>query len=322
MGISLSSFFQWRFNIFMCRLVGWKITQSYMRFLGKLYFFFNRKEQSRIKNAIKSVFDGRKEKPEIKSITRNVFKGIVMHYYEKFFNAFSSASTWRAFLKTHMENDGLATIKKALSKGNGVLLITGHFGGVEFIPGYLGLNNIPISIVVKFKSQYLRELSNQRTQGYDAKIIDPDKTPNVMKAISNDLKDNRVVITQCDELDEWRPCRKSRINFLGRKIHPDRTINILSKRCKTSVVFGIMQRNKEYGYKFIVTSWKEISKQYKRAKNMSLGEVVLKFMEQYIYNYPEEWYQWKKYPVLDIFSVSAPCAVTQPIVSAARPLAV
>jgi len=275
-----------------------------MSFLGKLYFFFNRKERSRIKNAVKSVFDGHKEKPEIKYITKGVFRGILLHYYEKFFNAFSSTETWKNFLKTHMENKGLSTIYKALSKGNGVLLITGHFGGVEFIPGYLALNNIPVTIIVKFKSQYLCDLSNQRAREMDAKFIEPAKTPNIIKAIFNDLKENRVVITQCDELDEWRPCRNSRINFLGRNIHPDRTLNVLTKRCKTSVVFGVMHRNKTYGYNFIVKSWEEISKQYKRAINISLGEVILKFMEQYIYKYPEEWYQWKKHHALDSFAFS------------------
>jgi hypothetical protein len=46
---------------------------------------------------------------------------------------------------------------------------------------------------------------------------------------------------------------------------------------------------------------------------MSIGEVILKYMEQYIYNFPQEWYQWKKYPVLDMFApagieIEAPAA--------------
>ncbi|MGD2028820.1 MAG: hypothetical protein PVG86_02690 [Desulfobacterales bacterium] len=302
MKINLSSFLQKRFNIFMCRMLGWRITLFYMSILGKLYFFFNRKERRKIKTAVKTVFTGRDYESQIKSITKAVFRGTLFHYYEKFFNAYSTTETWKAFFRTHIENEGLSAIDQALSEGRGALLITGHLGGVEFLPGYLALNNYPVTIVVKFSTNRLREISNQRASEVSTRFIDPDRTPNIMKAICDNLKENRVVITQCDEIDEWRPCRNHKIDFLGKHIHMDKTINILSKRCKAAIVFGAMHRNSERRYKFIATSWEEMSKQYQRSMDMSTGEVVLKFMEHYIYKFPEEWYQWKKYPQLEMFA--------------------
>lgn len=319
MKINLSSFLQWPFNIFICRILGWKITFFYMRILGKLYFFFNRKEKWKIKKAVKTVFTGRKNRSEIRSITKDVFRGILFHYFEKFFNAFSTTETWQAFFRTHIESQGITSINRALSKGKGVLLITGHLGGVEFIPGYLAANNYPVTIVVKFKTNRLREISNQRADKVSARFIDPDKTPNIMKAIFDNLKENRVVITQCDEIDEWRPCRNNEIDFLGKHIHMDRTINILSKRCKAAIVFGAMHRDSWHGYKFITSSWEEMTKQYQRSMEMSIGEVVLKFMEHYIYKFPEEWYQWKKYPKLDMFASSDVAAETPSLIPVLEP---
>ena len=310
MKINLSSFLQGRFNIFMCRMLGWRITFFYMSILGKLYFFFNRKEKLKIKKAIKTVFIDHKNSPEIRSITRDVFRGILFHYYEKFFNAYSTTETWKTFFRTHIENQGITSINQALSKGKGVLLITGHLGGVEFIPGYLAVNNYPVTIVVKFKTNRLREISNQRADEVSARFIDPDKTPNIMKAIFDNLKENRVVITQCDEIDEWKPCRHNKIDFLGKHIHMDKTINILLKRCKAAIVFGAMHRDSWHRYKFITSSWEEMTKQYQRSMDMSIGAVVLKFMEHYIYKFPEEWYQWKKYPKLDMFAPSDVAAET------------
>jgi lauroyl/myristoyl acyltransferase len=202
------------------------------------------------------------------------------------------------------------SINQALSKGKGVLLITGHLGGVEFIPGYLALNNYPVTIVVKFKTNRLREISNQRAGDVSARFIDPDRTPNIMKAIFENLKENRVVITQCDEIDEWRPCKNKKIDFLGKHIHMDKTINVLSKRCKAAIVFGAMHRDSWQRYKFITSSWEEITEHYQRSMDMSIGEVVLKFMEHYIYKFPEEWYQWKKYPNLDMFAPTDVAAET------------
>ena len=43
MKINLSSFLQLRFNIFMCKKMGWRITFFYITMLGKLYFFFKEK---------------------------------------------------------------------------------------------------------------------------------------------------------------------------------------------------------------------------------------------------------------------------------------
>ena len=189
-----------------------------------------------------------------------------------------------------------------ISKGKGILLITGHFGGVELIPAFLGARNYPVTIVAKFKTKELRDISIQQADSFSVKIIDAGNTPNIMRAICQDLRDNRIVITQCDEIDEWKPCSKSKIFFLGKQINLDKTITILSRRCKASVVFGVMHRNDQNRYKFVATSWEEMAGKYYRSIDASIGEVVLKFMERYIYNHPEEWYQWKKYPALDMFT--------------------
>ncbi len=299
MKINLSSFLQLRFNIFMCKKLGWRITFFYITMLGKLYFFFKRKEKQKIKDSVKEVFAGQKSRSEIRSITRDIFRGIVSHYYEKFFNAYSSPETLRAFVRTHMESTGLTAIKRGLSRGRGVLLITGHVGGIELIPAFLGDKKYPVTIVARFSSGHVRDACVKQASNFLTRIINADNTPNVVKAIFDNLKENRVVITQCDEIDEWRPSKNNRISFLGKEIKLDRTMNIISKRGGASVVFGIMHRNHNHRYKFISASMEEIKKQFKQLTDASVGEIVLKYLEQYIYNHPEGWYQWKKYPAME-----------------------
>ena len=301
MKINLSSFLQWRFNVYMCKTLGWNFAFFYIRMLGRMYFFFNRKENGKIKKAIRSVFSNGRHIANIRTITKEVFRGIFSHYFEKFFNVYSPARTLRTFVKTRMEGEGLEAIEQGLSKGNGVLMITGHFGGVELIPAFLGANNFPVTIVAKFKTNELRKVSLEQASHFSTKIIDANNTPNIIRAICNDLKENRIVITQCDEIDEWKPCRHNRICFLGKRIKLDKTLNILSKKCAAEIVFGVMHRSAQHRYKFVATSWEEMAKKYQRSLDMPIGAVLLKFMERYIYKHPEEWYQWKKYPVLDTF---------------------
>ena len=133
MKINLSSFLQRPFNIFMCRLLGWKFTLHYIAFLGKIYFFFNRKEKSKITQAVQTVFSDLKQPADIRTIVQEVFRGILSHYYEKFFNAFSQPETLRALIKTHMQCEDMTAIQKGLANGKGVLLITGHLG--QQLPG-------------------------------------------------------------------------------------------------------------------------------------------------------------------------------------------
>lgn len=54
----------------------------------------------------------------------------------------------------------------------------------------------------------------------------------------------------------------------------------------------------------------EMANRFQRSRDMSVGAVVLKFMENYIYKHPEEWYQWKKFLALDLFALSGCCAKT------------
>jgi KDO2-lipid IV(A) lauroyltransferase len=316
---NLSHFLQCRFNFIMYKILGWRIILCYISILGKVYFFFNKKEKWRIKKAITNVFSDHRHQVEIKSLMKNVFRGIVYHYYEKVVNAFATHDTLKNFLNAHVDGIGMKTLEKGLAKGNGVLLITGHYGGLEFIPAFLGAYHYPVTIVARFSSENLRKLCYQQADNFSVKVIDGDRTPNIAKAIIADLRKNRIVITQCDEIDEWKPCRHQKIHFLGRQIHLDKTINILSKRCAAAIVFGVMHRNQHHGYQFIVTSWEEMASRFQRSIDIPIGAVILKFMENYIYKHPEEWYQWKKYQALDLLSRADDKAKAPPTLPVLKP---
>lgn len=313
MKLKLSSFLQKKTNVFIYKTLGWKITLFYITLLGKLYFLLNRKEKKKIKNSVENVLSDKKSRAEIKPVVQNVFKGILFHYYEKIFNAYSSAETLTAFFNTHMENGSKSVIEKALSKGKGVLLVTGHFGGVEFLPGYLGANNYPVSIVVRFSSSQLRDISIEKGAQFNSKIIDADKTTNVIKEVFKNLKENRIVITQCDEIDEWRPDDQETISFLGKRTNLDRTINVLAKRGSAEVVFGVMNRDEKNHYQFTASSSEQVRERLRCEPTVSAGELALKYMEEYIYKNPENWYLWKKYPEInailpDVKEADAPMA--------------
>ncbi|MCF8081271.1 MAG: lysophospholipid acyltransferase family protein [Desulfobacterales bacterium] len=290
----LSGFLQSKFNVYLCLSIGWKWARIYVRLLGALYFLFRQREKKLIKKSIGIVFASEKGFMELRRIQRGVMAGIVHHYYEKLFNAYCSDQASRRFFQSRVMDEGLIAVKEALSAGRGALIVTGHYGGVEFIPGYIGYRGIPVSIVVRFSSDRLRRLSCRKGKRFNIRIIDADRTPNVLFAICRDLKENRVVITQCDEIDEWRPDKRGRIFFLGRRTAPDRALNLLVRRACCPVIFCVMHRDPGFGYRFIARCMPETE----AASGAGAGAAGLKFIEALVYRYPHQWYQWPKFPAI------------------------
>ena len=294
----LSKFIQWRFNIFLYIIMGWSFAKFYIFLLGKIYFLFNRREKKIIDKSIKDVISWVKREINIPEVSKNVFKGIFAHYYEKLFMAFEEKQKATEFLNKHVNSDNLVVVRTALLKGKGVIVITGHYGAIEYIPTLLAVNNIDISMIAKFKTSQLRNKIFKQAEKYKIRMIDAGNSGNVLKRAISELKENRVLVTQCDEIEEWRPSLKKRTSFLGQVTGLDRTINILHKRTGAEVVFGVIHRYNLRNYKFIAYSYEQMLKIIPHTNSNTVGEVVLKVLEQFICHYPEQWYQWKKYPDL------------------------
>jgi len=294
MSINLSKLLQLRFNIFLYKRLSWEAVFLYIIILGKLYFFFNRKEKYKIEEAVENVFEGLRSKSEMKTIKRNVFQGIISHYYEKLFNAYERIEGLRVFFEENIEIHCLNKLDNALRDGKGVLFVTGHYGGIEYIPIFLALQKYPISVIARFETNDLKNTLYTKTNNLGLKIIDANQRNGVLISIIQELKENRIVFIECDEIEEWKPSQKEKIFFLGKMIGVDKTINLIQRRAGAKIILGVLHRFNLRKYSLIIESYQDLLLQIGRNPS-SVGEAVLKSFEQYIYSYPEEWYQWKNY---------------------------
>ncbi len=105
-----------------------------------------------------------------------------------------------------------------------------------------------------------------------------------------------MLITECDEIEEWRPSPHKNISFLGQITGLDRTINIIHRRTGAEIVFGLLHRYNLDSYRMIIHRCNDgIKIPGNLPAQSSVGEKVLSLMEHYIYLHPEQWYQWKNY---------------------------
>ena len=295
MRINLSSFLQWRFNIYLYLTFGWNMAKIFVFVFGTLYFFFNRKERERIRNAVSEGIGRVDQRTEIEAVTKKVFSGILSHYYEKLFIAFERPKKAAKFLRQNIDSKDLEILQRSLSKGNGVIVVTGHYGAIEYIPTLLAINGFSVSMIAKFKTEQLKKKVYSRAKTYNIRLIDAENTGNVIAAAFDELRNNRILITQCDEIEEWKPSKREKTSFLGRTTGLDRTINIIQKRTGAEVVFGVIHRYNLGKYKLIMCDSEYMLQRLGHESTLSIGEAVLRLLEQFIYANPEQWYQWKKY---------------------------
>jgi lauroyl/myristoyl acyltransferase len=265
-----------------------------MRMLGNLYYLLKRQEKSMIQGALGGVFAKGKEEEAIKTLSRSVFRGIFSHYYEKMANAYDPLDELQSFFRQCIDEDGLKKLAPIIEQGNGVLFVTGHYGGIEYIPFYLAMRGYAVSALGKFSTHRLRDAIFSRSHTLGLKIIDGDSKNGVLPTIIKELRQNRIVFTQCDEIDEWKPSPKERVSFLGKAIGVDRTINLIEKRSGAGVVLGLLHRQSLTKYRFVLKTPDEI-RQGLNSPVSSLGGLLIKGLEQFIYSFPQNWYQWKKY---------------------------
>ena len=298
MKMSLSVFLQLKGNVFLYKRLNRFLCYYFILFLGKIYYLINRSEKNLIIESIEYAFMGRKSRAEIKVITKNVFRGILAHYYEKVHNAYNDINELDEFFQKYIEAPGLNKLDDALKKGKGVMLVTAHYGAVEYIPIFLALNGYPVSVVVKFKTTQLEAASREQVKGFGMNIINAANEQSITTHIMRELRGNRVVFMECDEIDEWRPSKTNKIWFVNKLIGVDRTLDILQRRTGAEVVFAIVHRFDMLKYKFILENCQDMLKRFGSSFS-SIGAVVLKSFEEYIYSSPEGWYQWKNFAKLE-----------------------
>lgn len=283
MKFNISQFFQAAPNVFLFRHLPLSFSIRYLRLLGKFYYIANRRERRQIEENILSVFTG----DDASAIVKKTFDGIFSHYAEKLLMAYRNLDVLKKEVGNAIEFSGLEYLEDAYRK-NGVILFTGHFGAVEFLPMALHLCNYPVSIIVCFQTQKLKENLMLRAESGNVELIDG-KSGDVLLKAMDALKRGRILLTECDEVDFWSTKSNKTVNAFGTKIKLDRSVEILCRRTGASVLGGFMIRtNKGYRLSIVPVVNNENGK-----KEISVN--IIKIFENFVMRFPDQWYQWKKF---------------------------
>jgi Kdo2-lipid IVA lauroyltransferase/acyltransferase len=286
--LNLSKFCQMQVSRHLAQKVPFRLLQLYLTCLGKIYFLTHPNERELIRETIHQVFAGFMEPPALRQLIRRTLSGILDHYQEKLFLAYASEVKVKNYLTQRLQLRGTEELQQALAIGRGVILVTGHFGAVEFLPGALGLHGYPAAIIVRTQTKELAASLAKRAALINLNLIIPENGK-VLPAALKALREGRILITEADEFGMWRLSESNTVNFLGFQIPSDRTLEVLQKRSGAPVLTAMVHRERHRRYTL------NISPSLTPSPHGEVSKQCLHLLEKSIFEAPEQWYQWKEF---------------------------
>ena len=291
MKLKVSAFFQAPLNVFLFRHMSPGLARRYLHALGFLYYLVNRHERRVIEHNVREVLSSGDE-PRMRRLVRETFRGIFTHYFEKMFSAYREYGSVRRYIEEHFKVQGAELIREALAKGKGCILVTAHFGAVEFIPWLLHLLGFRSSIIIECATARLARCLEEKVATHDSELISSVCGRSIFLRALESLQSNRVLMTQCDEVDAWRKRRSHTIRLFGRELYFDNTIDVLSHRSGAPVVAAFLRRSAGRRYTLIL---EDVSVQ---RTPESTARDCMELWQKYVSRYPAQWYQWKKWSAM------------------------
>jgi lauroyl/myristoyl acyltransferase len=283
---SISQFFQSPFNVALARMVPLPLFRLYCYILGLFYLAVRADQRQQVAAGVLATLAGGSAALQSGFLLWKTYLGIFEHYYEKLVNAYHPTTQLERYLAGQTEIRNEDWLIQAYRQQRGLLMVSGHFGAVEYLPLFLALKGCSPAMIMRFKTQRLRQESIARCRQFNVYAIDADQPNAALRALQA-VKQGRTLITLCDEFTHWRPHPERFVSVLDRRVRADRTLDVLHRRSRPPACLGLVQRTRSGLALQIepITDGNEA---------ISLAERSWQILEGYIRRHPEQWYQWRE----------------------------
>ena len=250
-------------------------------FIGFLAFLAARKYAAITLENLRSVFGGEKTDSEICRIARQVFKNISRNAVELVRFPKISKSNIDDFIRI----EGSEILDREFSKGNGIVVVTGHIGNWEMMAITLRIKGYPgVAVGKRIYFHKYDEYLNSLRQFHDVNIVYRDDSP---RKILKVLKSNGIVGIVADQ--DVDSVEGVFVNFLGRKAYTPAGPAVLAKATGASLVPAVVIRDGRR-YRLIVNNPIElVDTGNKEADTVANTQRWSDVLESYIRKYPDQW---------------------------------
>ena len=275
------------------RLMNRKQSIAFMRYIGRIAFIFARHERKNTIKHLSMAYANEKSSEEIHALGKQVFLNI----------AACAADAVRlpvlvadGTIDTILDVEDFDKFERYVAKGNGVILMTGHYGNWELLGTWLVRNGINLKVVAKksYDPRLDKLIVDYRNEAGYANTARGNAVKSVVKGLLNG-----AVYGLLFDLDT--KVKGVFVNFFGRPAHTATIPVVLSKQLGSPVVPVFIKLNKDFTYKIMCFDALEFVDTGDDDKDIVTNtQICSDFYEKMIRRYPEQWIwmhkRWKKQP--------------------------
>lgn len=182
--------------------------------------------------------------------------------------------------------NNLELILEKFNEGNGLIMLSAHFGNWEYIANSLALQiNKKLTVVIKpLRNNLVSNWMNEMRTKWINEVVPLGVS---IRHVYNVLKQKNMVAMVADQRG---PEESVKLEFFGRKTSVLVGPAVLALKTGAPLLYGIPIRQKDYSYKvtMVEISKENLPENYDE-KVKVLSERHLRYLESVLTQYPEQW---------------------------------
>ncbi|MDB9822333.1 lysophospholipid acyltransferase family protein [Deltaproteobacteria bacterium] len=237
------------------------------------------------------------EKSEIIKLNRRM----TVHFGQMLFELPHIIRLNHANLRDYVVFEGEDNLVKALEKGKGVFILTGHFGNWEFASVAISLRFGPIAAVIRpLRSPSLNRLINELRTQFGTEII---PKLNALKKILSALKKNMMVGILLDQNVDWY--QGVFVNFLGRWACVNKGLALMALRTEAPVIPIFPVRHADGRYHIAIGEEVRLIRTGDKTTDVEENTALFTgIIEKQVREHPDQWFwfhrRWKTRPYCEL----------------------
>lgn len=254
--------------------------------LADLHYFFIGVDRVSVESNLRIILPQKPDK-ELHRISRMVFRNFAK-YLADFFR-FEKLDL--EYIKKNIKLENMHYFDQALAKGKGVVVLTAHLGNWELGGVVIAQLGYPFwAVALPHKDKKVNAFFDTQRNSKGVKVIAMGKA---VRSCISEIRNNHMVALVGDrDFTE----KGIVIDFFGKPAHFPEGPAALSLMTGAPIVPGFMLRNPDDSFTLRIE--KPIEFSAGTDKNKDLAQLVFlykKVFEEYIRNYPQQWYVFRKF---------------------------
>ena len=293
----ISRFFAWSaLNVcsLIIKIIPGKCLYGFANGIGFLGYKLASKQRNIALDSLKTAFGNEKTKQEIEAIAKDCFVLMAKSGVELLY-----LMDRPELLRKRVHVKGIEILQKALAKGNGVILVSAHFGNFPLLMAKLAQEGFKVSgIMRQMRDLRTEKIFLTKRQRLNIKTIYSQPRNTCVDTTIRSLRNNEVVFIP---IDQNFGTAGVFVDFFGKKAATATGPVVLAQRTGASVIPCFIIRQKDDTHTLIFEPAIELEERGSAQETVTVNiQKLTSIIEGYIRRYPGEWgwihKRWKSRP--------------------------